>query len=77
MDYKNKVVLVTGGSRGIGKGIAEKFASLGASLVITSRSDESKKVADEISARYNVKVIGVPGDVSNEADVKAKTDSVF
>ncbi len=71
MDYKNKVVLVTGGSRGIGKGIAEKFASLGASLIITSRSDESKKVADEISAKYNVKVIGVPGDVSNEADVKA------
>lgn len=76
MDYKNKVVLVTGGSRGIGKGIAEKFASLGASLVITSRSDESKKVADEISARYNVKVIGVPGDVSNEADVKALFDVI-
>lgn len=36
--FQNKVVLVTGGSRGIGRAIAVKFASLGAKVVITYKS---------------------------------------
>ena len=37
---KSKVCVVTGGGRGIGAAIAERFAVEGASLVLTARSDE-------------------------------------
>lgn len=37
-DFKNKTIFITGGSRGIGRAIAEKFALLGANVVITYKS---------------------------------------
>lgn len=37
-EFKNKTVFITGGSRGIGRAIAEKFAQLGANVVITYKS---------------------------------------
>jgi 3-oxoacyl-[acyl-carrier protein] reductase len=37
-DFKNKTVFITGGSRGIGRAIAEKFATSGANVVITYKS---------------------------------------
>jgi len=37
-DFSNQVVLVTGASRGIGRKVAEEFASRGAYVVMTSRS---------------------------------------
>ena len=43
MKLKNKVVLVTGGSRGIGKAIAKKFAENGAQIVITSKNKNRLK----------------------------------
>lgn len=50
-DVGNKVVLITGGSRGIGKALALAFAGRGAKLVIASRKYEAcEKVAQEIRA---------------------------
>ena len=51
MDLKDKVVLVTGGARGIGKAIAENFAKKGAQLVIADISlSSAEETAKEMSA---------------------------
>ncbi|MEO1492092.1 MAG: 3-oxoacyl-ACP reductase FabG [Pseudomonadota bacterium] len=60
-----KSVLVTGGSMGIGKGIARVFAKAGARVMIVARGeDAAKATADEIGASF------VTGDVGNWDDVQ-------
>lgn len=67
---KNKLVIVTGASSGIGKACAEKFAQEGANLVLAARSaDKLSEVAENI-ARYGVQVLPVVTDVSKEEDCK-------
>lgn len=52
---ENKVAVVTGGSRGIGKAIAKMLAAQGAHVILTSRKiDSLKEVADEIRAEGNL-----------------------
>jgi NAD(P)-dependent dehydrogenase (short-subunit alcohol dehydrogenase family) len=61
---KDKVAFITGGSKGIGYGIAESLAKEGIHSVLTSRSQENAdKAAKLISEKYNVKCLGVEADV--------------
>ncbi len=74
MDFKDKTVLVTGSARGIGMTIAEKFAALGAKIVI---SDVMEDVAKETAADFKKRgyeAIAIKADVSKAADVKALID---
>ena len=67
---KNKLVIVTGASSGIGRACAEKFAQEGANLVLAARSaDKLSEVAENI-ARYGVQVLPVVTDVTREEDCK-------
>ncbi|WP_244833065.1 3-oxoacyl-[acyl-carrier-protein] reductase [Clostridium sp. BJN0001] len=63
---EGKCAIVTGASRGIGKAIAIKLASLGASIVINYRSSESEaeNVAKEVK-KFGVEAMLVKADISN------------
>ena len=66
-----KFAIVTGGNRGIGKGIARGLAAEGASLTIAARNAELlEQTANELRAN-GTKVLAVPTDVTDEAQIKA------
>ncbi|ORZ02239.1 hypothetical protein BCR43DRAFT_554819 [Syncephalastrum racemosum] len=68
---KDKVVLVTGGSRGIGEMIATGFVQAGAKVYISSRS---AKACDEVAAKLSAmgpgKCVALPADLQNVEDIK-------
>jgi 3-oxoacyl-[acyl-carrier protein] reductase len=65
---KDRSVVVTGGSKGIGRGIARVFAAAGANVVLTSRhGDEARAAAAEIGPG----VVGMAGDVTSRAGMEA------
>ena len=70
MKLKNKVAIVTGAGRGIGKAIAEAFAKEGASVVCSARSvDEIDAVAEAIGG------LAIPCDVADEAAIRKLMDA--
>ncbi|WP_040299684.1 SDR family oxidoreductase [Arcticibacter svalbardensis] len=71
MNLKNKTVIITGASSGIGKSCAEEFARQGANLVLGARQYVTLcEIAQEIEQKYAVKAIAVQCDVSKEEDCK-------
>ena len=66
-----RVALITGGTRGIGSGIAEMFAKEGYDLVLGFRSNSSaaEKFRECIVQKYGVKVELNSGDIKEEATI--------
>src|SRR3984893_12270498 len=75
--YTNKIVLVTGGTSGIGKATALAFAEAGAKVVLTGRREkEGAEVAGEIS-RIGGTAAFVRADVAKNADVQDALEFVL
>lgn len=75
MKFKNKIVLITGSSRGIGKATALAFAEEGAKIVVNYVKDE--KAAQAVVAsikKIGTDAIAIRADVAIEADVKRMID---
>src|SRR5687768_9458947 len=67
----NKVALITGSARGLGKAIAERYASLGADIVINYSKDKASadEVLNNIKA-MGVRVIAVQADVTKPKEIE-------
>ena len=69
-DIREQTAIVTGASSGLGVTFAETLAERGVNLVIAARRYEKLiKVAEDISSKYNIKVVPVQTDVSQEEQV--------
>ena len=70
VDLAGKVAIVTGGNRGIGKGIAEGLASAGCKVVVAARNvDLSQQTAREIEQEYGVKTLCVELDLKDRESI--------
>ncbi|MFB5636472.1 MAG: SDR family NAD(P)-dependent oxidoreductase [Nitrosopumilus sp.] len=77
MDFKNKIVLITGASSGIGKESAIEFAKLGANVVLVSRrKDKLEQIANELK-KFNVTIMICQCDVSDKNQVKEMSKMVL
>src|SRR6266487_5747997 len=71
LQLTGKVAFVTGGSKGIGRAVAQELAQEGCDVVITARTQEPLEVAArEIAAMTNRKVVPLDGDMSKHPDVQ-------
>ena len=74
MKLKDKVAIVTGSGRGIGRAIAERLAKEGATLIICDVDEPSAmNTAAEIAKTYQVKTLGLKVDVTKAAEVEELT----
>jgi len=72
LGLKDRVAIIGGGSKGLGRACADSLAQEGASLVICSRNaGELDRTAGEISAATGVEVLAVAGDLSQLKDIQA------
>jgi meso-butanediol dehydrogenase/(S,S)-butanediol dehydrogenase/diacetyl reductase len=68
MDLKGKIALITGGGRGLGLAIAQRFVQDGAKIVISGRNKETLEKAAKTFPKGSVAIC--PGDVSKDNDAK-------
>ena len=72
MQYTNKVVLITGGSKGIGKGCVQSFVTAGAKVVFCARkASEGESLANELNATF------VQCDVSDTNQILSLVDTTI
>ncbi|MCC6541147.1 MAG: 3-oxoacyl-[acyl-carrier-protein] reductase [Flavobacteriales bacterium] len=75
---QDKIALVTGGTRGIGKGIVERFLAEGADVAFTfvSSPERANALATELATRTNRKVMAIQSDAGDFNAAQATVDKV-
>jgi 3-oxoacyl-[acyl-carrier protein] reductase len=74
LPLSSSVALVTGGSRGIGRAIALRLASLGASIAICGRDAAALQTAAAELQKSTARVFAQPADITRSADVASLVD---
>lgn len=69
-DFSGKTVVITGACRGIGAGIAERFARDGANLVMVSNAERVFATAATLGEKYGVEILALQADVTDEPQVQ-------
>lgn len=78
LEFKDKIVLVTGSSRGIGRSIAISFAKAGANVIINYRNNAmDASVAYDIVSSYGNKCLCIQADVSKDTEVRRMVDKII
>ena len=81
MNLENKIALITGSTRGIGKSIAKLFVNNNATVIICGRNIESsKKTIEELSTELKInkdKLFPLELDISNKESIKNAVDTVI
>jgi NAD(P)-dependent dehydrogenase (short-subunit alcohol dehydrogenase family) len=76
-DLSGRVAIVTGGSIGLGRQMAEGLAEMGAHLVLCARKEERCHQAAEQLQQLGVKAIGVGCDVKNPASIQEMVEATL
>ncbi|QQL50959.1 SDR family oxidoreductase [Mucilaginibacter ginkgonis] len=72
MNLKDKVVVITGASSGIGKAMVYEFASRGANVVLAARQYVTLcEISEDVQKKYPVKALSIQCDVSKEGDCES------
>ena len=71
MKFKDRVAVITGSARGIGKRMAEKLAAEGADILISDLSEEmAGNTAEAVGSAFGVKTFHLAADVQNVVDIQ-------
>ena len=77
VDFKNKVVLITGASSGIGKQTAIEFAKLGSNIILVARRKNKLEQVENELKQFNVKTLVCSCDVSKKDQVEKMSKIVL
>ena len=77
MDLKNKIVVITGASSGIGRAAAAAFARRGSRLVLVARRTQRLDTVQEELKEFKTEILAVRCDISDKEQVKSMSEQVL